>query len=164
MIEHAKQALQEASERLLDIMIKNVLVSTGGGPLSSDWRNEVADALEISHRVGNQYMLEQGVVLPDDNLVQLKAWLINYGVGSAHGGDPVHAGPWGRGVLDEGMQPTVSISREHAMPESYNQEGNDWIGQSYEQLEHEFLGFLEASWNDISELDLSNCWDLSDSY
>ena len=160
MTKHAREALRKASERLLEIMQKNVVRSLYGGPLSSEWRQEVADALTIALGRGNQYVLRQGVVLPDDDLIQLKAWLINYGVGSAHGGEPVHAGPKGRSVLDEDMLPTESISREHAMPDRYNQTRNDWIEMSYDQMEHEFLGILEVEWNDISELDLSSCWDV----
>lgn len=159
--EHAREALRKASERLLEIMRKNVVRSIYGGPLSSKMREDVAEKLEIALGRGNQYVLRQGVALPDDDLIQLKAWLINYGVGSAHaGGTPVHAGPQGAQVLDEEMLPTVSISNTHAMPDSYNQPGNDWIEMSYDQMEHEFMGILEVEWNDISELDLSSCWDI----
>src|SRR5690606_15403467 len=87
----------------------------------------------------------------------LKAWIVTDGTGSAAGNPPIQAGQKGRWVFDKNLDLKPSeVETPYLMPDGFNQEGNDWVRNSVQIFEREFIDYIERGWNNAVD-EIGSC-------
>lgn len=138
----ARDALTLEGERLLTHMRREIHRTVGGdGPGKPAWRKHIAENLErTSETVGSDGIAMTFGYTPANKAEKVRAMIIEKGSGSAVGNAAIHAGPTGRSVWDEdvsGKHPSEAKT-EYDLPESFNQQGNEFIENAMRIMRTEF--------------------------
>lgn len=129
---------------LADRMKQEVhLTIHGDGPGKPAWRDHVASNINVSGTASTASALSVDVgYVPTNTPEEVRAMIVAYGAGknAEGGGDPIHAGPYGRDVWDgdvSGKHPSTAVS-EYDLPDGFNQVGNQFITNALRLVQNEF--------------------------
>lgn len=109
-------AMNDATKRLIQIMEKEVLMTTSGGaPGRSAWREEMASKMEKVFEEVTDSLISYGIGIKSTSNFKdmLKAWIVTDGTGSAAGNPPIQAGQKGRWVFDKNLDLKPSEVKTH---------------------------------------------------
>ena len=152
-------AMNKASDELLKRMKINVhevtyVGKTGkGAPGDPAWRDEVdRDLRKLYERYADD-ILEVGVGADysEDRYAMIRAMVIAYGAGSAVGNPAIHAGPYGRSVLNDSLtgHKESRADEEYDLPEEFNHKGNNFIEKAVEETQTAFQTILNNALKNI---------------
>ena len=147
------KALTKAEEKQIDLMQEEIQRTThGGAPGKPEWRNQISGMLREVYKNITASYIEAGVGLPENlegsmQSLFVRAMVILEGSGSAVGGAPIHAGPYGRSVWDEnlsGKKPST-VFVPYNLPAAFNQTGNHFIENAIKRMRVVFQDILDAA-------------------
>lgn len=126
----------------------------GDGPGKPAWRAEIAGNI----RVLQTHRDERGITCvvgynPDSAPARVRALIVAEGGGTAAGNPAIHAGPADRVVWDDdvrGQGPSQAKST-YALPEAFNQEGNQFVRNSMRLMQTHFGRMLESGMRSLPD-------------
>lgn len=155
-------AMEKAGKRLVEIMEREALVSNGKGPGKEKWREDIASMMKIISKVITKDALNYVVGYSGAGTVvgDLKAMIIDQGIGPASGGDVIWAGPPGSPVFGSNLEPKRSDAKStYAIPQ-FSQEGNEWFQNSYELFSQEYEEIILSELNGLTQEDIAGCFSI----
>lgn len=154
--------LRKASEKLIEIMEKEIYVTLDGPNGRTAWKDELKNSLAVVYEKVADNAIEFGVGAPLTSSLKTKVarMIITKGSGFHVGRPWIHEKP-GKMVFDKGLNRKKSKAVYHAdrsilLPAAFNQKGNDWLNNSVKRMETFFNDILERASIDLPDTIFSN--------
>lgn len=155
--------LEKESEKLIEIMEKEIYVTTyGGAPGRTAWKDELKKSLMVVHRSVTEDAIEFGVGASFTNKTStmIARMIITNGSGSLAGRQAIHEKP-GKTVLDKNLNWHKSKAKftegyVRLLPAEFNQRGNKWLKNSMKLIEKHFMNTLEKANAELPSTIFSN--------